>query len=80
MNFRNIMILVGVAVAVTVAAGLMSHDLEIRKQAAASLIDMGKIVMGAAIGVLGPQLRSIGAGDRATDKPAAPTVPGKDAK
>jgi hypothetical protein len=66
-NFRNIMLLVGVAVVITTAAGLLSPDPEIRKMAAMSLIDDGKVLMGAAIGILGPQIRSIAGGERSTD-------------
>jgi hypothetical protein len=57
MNFRNIMILVAVAVVITTGAGLLSPDPEIRKMAALSLIDDGKYLMGAAVGILAPQLQ-----------------------
>lgn len=53
MNFRNIMILVAVSIAVTVGAVFVTANPVIRDRVAEALIDAGKILLGTAIGVLG---------------------------
>jgi hypothetical protein len=57
MTFRNIMILIALAVAVPALVGIFSHDPKIREMAFLSLIDDGKVLMGAAIGILIPQVQ-----------------------